>query len=273
MPFVDNEGVKIYYEVEGTGPDLIMGHGLSSTIEDWRELGYVEQLHHDYRLILVDSRGHGRSDKPHDSDSYSIQLRVNDYLAVLDDLNVSKAHYWGYSMAGQIGYCSAIYAAERFRSVIIGGMSPYSKNRDIGDRMPPTHNPLGGLPEADDPLRKAFEQGGEAWLHFWESNVKIPGGMAGRLPNNDFPALTAQWGVLYEWRPEIEYLLDRFPYPCLLYVGDGDASMYAGMRVCAEEMPDAEFVSLPGLHHLDVWVYSEKVVPYVKRFLKRVESL
>lgn len=273
MPFVNNDGIKIYYEVEGTGPDLMMGHGFGASIEDWRELGYVEQLRYDYRLILIDSRGHGRSDKPHDSDSYSIQLRVNDYLAVLDDLNVSKAHYWGFSMAGHIGYCSAIYAAERFRSVIIGGMSPYSKHRDIGDRTSPTHYLLQGLPEADDPIQKALEQGGKAWLHFWESNMKVPEGMQTSLPNNDFQAMIAVWKVRYEWRAEIEYLLDRFPYPCLLYVGDADASFYAGMKACAEEMPDAEFIALPGLHHLNTWIHSEKILPYVKRFLKRVESL
>ncbi|UCC86572.1 MAG: alpha/beta hydrolase [Anaerolineales bacterium] len=271
IPFANNDGVKIYYEVEGTGPDLLMGHGFSSTAEDWHELGYVEQLHHDYRLILVDSRGHGRSDKPQDSDSYSIQLRVNDSLAVLDDLGVSKAHYWGFSMAGQIGYCSALYAAQRFSSVVIGGMSPYSDHRDIGDRTPPTHKPLQGLPEVDDPIRKALEGGGRAWLHFWESNMSVPEGMLARLPDNDFQALIAQWGVRYEWRDEIEYLLDRFPFPCLLYAGDAE-SAYAGMKACAQEMPNAEFVALPGLHHIDIWAKSERIVPHVQQFLEAIEN-
>ena len=164
MVLANNDGVKIYYEVEGVGPALMLGHGFSSTAEDWRELGYVDQLKDDFRLILVDSRGHGRSDKPHDPESYSIQLRVNDYLSVLDDLGVSKAHFWGFSMAGQIGYCSAVFAPNRFSSVIIGGMSPYSDRRDIGDRTPPTHKPLQGLPAHDDPIRRALEQGEKAWL-------------------------------------------------------------------------------------------------------------
>lgn len=269
IPVANNEGVKIHYEVEGTGPDLMMGHGISSSGEDWRELGYVEQLRDDFRLILVDSRGHGKSDKPHGSDSYAVKLRVNDYIAVLDDLGVSSAHYWGFSIAGHVGYCLAVFGAERFSSVIIGGMSPYSDHRDIGDRNPPTHKPLRGLPAADDPVRRALEQGGKAWLRFWESNMSVPEGMRARLANNDFQALIAQWAVRYDWRDEIEFLLDSFPFPCLLYVGDAD-NFYAGMKACAKEMPRAEFVALPGLHHIDVWAKSESIVPHAKRFLETI---
>jgi len=95
MPYSNNDGIKIYYEIEGSGPDLILAHGFSSTGEDWRELGYVEQLCQHYRLILVDARGHGKCDKPHDPKAYAPEFRVKDYLTVLNDLGVSKAHYWG----------------------------------------------------------------------------------------------------------------------------------------------------------------------------------
>jgi len=272
MPFADNEGLKIYYEVEGSGPDLILAHGLSSTGEDWRELGYVAQLRRHYRLILVDARGHGQSDKPHDPHDYSPESRVRDYLAVLDDLGVSKAHYWGFSSGGVVGFCSAKYAPERFISVTIGGLDPYPDTRDIGDRNPLSRKPLQGLPEGDDPVKIALEQGGDTWLHFWQSNMSVPDGMRTRLPDNDFSALIALWEQPYQWRDEVEPLLAKFPYPCLLYVGDAENN-YVGMKACAKEMPLAEFITLPGFHHFDIWANSDSIVPHVKRFLERVERV
>lgn len=93
-------------------------------------MGYVEALQHDYRLILVDAQGHGHSDKPHEPAAYEPQLFVADILAVLDHLHIAKAHFWGYSMGGRIGFATAKYAPERFSSFIIGGAHSYQENRD-----------------------------------------------------------------------------------------------------------------------------------------------
>lgn len=65
MPYVNNEGVRIYYEVEGQGPPLVLIAGLTGNLKTWRLYGYVKELKGDYRLILLDPRGHGDSDKPH----------------------------------------------------------------------------------------------------------------------------------------------------------------------------------------------------------------
>ena len=99
MPYVDNSGVKIHYHVEGEGPPLVIQHGLTSSLENWYAYGYVEALKKDYRLILVDARGHGLSDKPHDPADYELGLRVRDILAVMDDVGVDKAHNLGYSLS------------------------------------------------------------------------------------------------------------------------------------------------------------------------------
>ena len=64
MPYIDNDGVKIYYKTVGTGSPLVFAHGMSMSIEDWEEWGYVSALCERHQLILVDGRGHGKSDKP-----------------------------------------------------------------------------------------------------------------------------------------------------------------------------------------------------------------
>jgi pimeloyl-ACP methyl ester carboxylesterase len=79
----------------GTGPALVLQHGFTSCLEDWYECGYVAALQPKYRLILVDARGHGDSDKPHDEASYTLDRRVADVTAVLDAATIEKARFWG----------------------------------------------------------------------------------------------------------------------------------------------------------------------------------
>lgn len=105
-------------------------HGLGGSMEMWYDSGYEKPLKNDYQLILIDVRGHGASDKPHDPKSYKSELLVSDVVAVLDDLNINKAHFLGYLMGGWIGFGIAKYAPERFKSLIRGGMNPYEADQD-----------------------------------------------------------------------------------------------------------------------------------------------
>ena len=100
MPFAENQGVKIYYQVEGEGPPLIIQYGFMDTLEQLYTIGYIESLENYYKLILIDLRGHGKSDKPHDSSLYSMKHLTSDVIAVMDDLKIEKAHFMGYSMGG-----------------------------------------------------------------------------------------------------------------------------------------------------------------------------
>ncbi len=59
MPYVDNNGTRIHYHVEGEGPPLVLQHGFTSSLKNWYAYGYVEPLKKDYQLILIDARGHG----------------------------------------------------------------------------------------------------------------------------------------------------------------------------------------------------------------------
>ena len=64
MPKIDRDGVKIYYEVHGSGPPLLLTHGYSSTSAMWQ--GQIEALSKHHKLVLWDMRGHGQSDYPDD---------------------------------------------------------------------------------------------------------------------------------------------------------------------------------------------------------------
>jgi pimeloyl-ACP methyl ester carboxylesterase len=113
MPSANNHGVRIHYEVEGAGPPLILHHGTFMSGADWRDFGYTDALKHDHQLILMDARGHGASDKPHDPAAYEIVALVGDVTAVLDDLHIRRADFFGYSMGGWIGFGCAKHIARQ----------------------------------------------------------------------------------------------------------------------------------------------------------------
>lgn len=126
MPFVDNHGVRIHYELEGHGNPVVLQYGQYFPLDIWYEHHYVRAMKDDCRLILVDARGHGDSDKPHDPAAYQMERMASDIVAVLDALHLEKAHYMGYSSGGALGFALAQYAPQRCSALILGGTYPYS---------------------------------------------------------------------------------------------------------------------------------------------------
>lgn len=122
--------MKIHYEVEGQGPPLMLQHGITNNLHSWKRNSYVDALKDEYRLILVDARGHGDSSKPQDTQSYSIELMATDNVAVLDDIGIVQACFWEYSMGALIGFFLAQYFADRFPVYILGGGSPFTPSDD-----------------------------------------------------------------------------------------------------------------------------------------------
>ena len=266
MAYANNNGIRIHYEVEGKGPPLVLQHGFSGQLGTWYDLGYVKALKSDYMLILVDARGHGDSNKPHDPAAYDLRLRVGDVTAVLDDLGISKAHYFGYSMGGRIGFGIAKYAAERFHSLILGGMHPYAR-----DPAPYAQR-----------IQMLRDGGMEAMVAAWESQAGPMGSeMKARLLANDAEALIAATQAYFDApsmsTPEpmflsLEEVLPSMTMPCLVFVGEAD-DYYAGARECIAHMPDPTFFSLPGLNHGEAAQRSDLVLPHVIDFLAHVSEV
>lgn len=254
MPYASNQGVQIHYEVAGKGDPVLLVHGMFLNWKTWRDYGFVETMKDEYRLIMVDVRGHGRSDKPHDPKLYEELLLVADLAAVLDDLDVAKAHYLGYSMGGWIGFAAAKYAPDRFRSFILGGWHPYSD-------MP------GHVPNLFPTLRKHGNEGIVAWLG---AAAQLPDEEKTDLLANDVEAIIA---LAQNGRSDFRDILPTMSMPCLLYCGDAD-ERHEGAQACVKEMPNATYVSLPGHDHLAVsYLGSDEIISHITKFLARAVKL
>jgi pimeloyl-ACP methyl ester carboxylesterase len=269
IPYADNQGVRIHYEVEGDGAPLVLLHGLSETSKIWHISGYVESLKKEYRLILVDVRGHGDSDKPHDSEAYTMKLMVSDVVAVLGNLKISKAHFLGYSMGGWIGFGIAKYSPQRFYSLIIGGMHPYAKPKEPEQYI--KHLTVYRNTFASDSLdTDAKEALKEEWLGPTAAKMPEWKAYAQRvLPANDWEAFIAL--VSREWERGFDDVLPTMSMSVLLFVGESD-SYYAGVRECAKSLPNATFISFPGIGHADIEARKDLVLPHITKFLKKVSQ-
>jgi pimeloyl-ACP methyl ester carboxylesterase len=116
MPFIENEGARIYWDERSVGEPflLIMGLGYPSDMW-WRIRPLMDSR---YRTIVLDNRGAGRSGVP--PGPYPIPLMAADTLAVLDAAGVEHAHVFGISMGGMIAQELALQHPERVRSLILG---------------------------------------------------------------------------------------------------------------------------------------------------------
>ena len=199
-------------------------------------------------MILLDAREHGESDKPHDPAAYDVAHRTSDVLAVLDDLSIRKADYFGYSLGGFTGFWLAKYAPHRFSSFIICGAHPYAENMQ--------------------PFRDLMPRNTDAFATMVDQifGSRLTPVSRSRLLANDLDALRA----LTQDRVSNADVLPTMTMPCLLFVGELD-QRFAAVKKCASELPTVTFFTLPECDHIDTLVRNDLVIPHIKAFLSKVD--
>ncbi len=261
MPYVNNQGVNIYYEVEGQGQPLMMIHGGTSDMSLWTGFGYVERLKEQYMVILMDLRGHGKSDKLYDPAQYHYQLMMSDVIAVLDELNIEKAHYWGWSMGGYIEFALAKHHPQRIHSLIIGGCVPnYEED-------PENPDPPDALLEV---LQRGVNGGVEAiveGMRVWAGGSITPQSEA-RLRRMDPRAHLACYEA-FQASPNLGDVLPTMTMPCFVYIGEFDGAEYAVEYV--QHMPNASLLIVPGRKHADTSQAVDLFMPQALEFLATVK--
>ena len=115
-----DDGIAISYDAAGEGPAVVLLHGSALSRAIWRGLGYVKALE-GFRVVRIDLRGHGRSDKPEEADAYRMPRHVGDVLAVLDAERIGRAHVVGYSLGSRVAFSLAATASPRVASLAAQG--------------------------------------------------------------------------------------------------------------------------------------------------------
>jgi pimeloyl-ACP methyl ester carboxylesterase len=231
MPKIDRDGVKIYYEVHGDGPPLILTHGYSSTSAMWQ--GQVAALSRRHKLILWDMRGHGQSDYPDDPGAYSEAATVGDVAALLDAAGAKNAIVGGLSLGGYMSL--AFYRAhpERASALLIIDTGPGFKKDDARDAWNRR-----ALDTAD-----RFDREGLAVLQSASRERST-------VSHRDATGLArAARGMLTQRDARVIELLPEIKVPSLVVVGADDTPFLAASDYMAAKIPGAQKVVIPAAGH------------------------
>ncbi len=125
MPSADSDGVRIHYELAGTGDPLVLIGGLGVHTDEYRALIGALARHH--RVLAADNRGAGSSDKP--DEPYSYEMMAADTLAAMDAAGVVAADIVGFSMGARIAIELCLAHPERVRTLTLIAGRPAGRSR------------------------------------------------------------------------------------------------------------------------------------------------
>jgi pimeloyl-ACP methyl ester carboxylesterase len=223
---VVSDGVRIHWMEAGEGTPVVLLHGYTSCCDaSWFADGMAKELARTHRVIGIDARGHGRSEKPHDPAKYAGDSMARDVIEVLDHLGIGKAHFHGYSMGGGIVAHLMARHPDRFLTAGFGGSGVREDDEALAAKAAALD------PQGVDPDQEA----GRAKL-------------AGRADRDNEALKAVQDGRLA--RPSTAPPLDltTIGFPVLAVNGEFDAPVSKTQRM-ARELKDFRAVILPGHGH------------------------
>lgn len=244
--FTASDGVKIHYLEAGKGTPVVLIHGFSGNAEgNWFANGVADALAANHRVVALDCRGHGKSDKPHDPAKYGPQM-YKDVLELMDHLKIKKAHVHGYSMGGLLVSLLLSAAPERFITASYGGSGVPEVEEQYIEQVP-----------ADAEGRDPQED---------EASAKLRA-----LPNQDIEALKAV--VAYPWKPGARGKIDlkAITIPVLAINGEFDKPNAKTHRM-QRELANFTAVVLPGKSHLTAIMAGYMPQQYVDTLVKFINA-
>lgn len=129
------DGTKIYYEVKGDGYPVLLIHGFSGSGQGLKTcVFYDDLLKAGYKVILIDLRGGGRSDKPHNESAYANDAEAKDILGLISYLSIKAYDAVGYSR-GSIIASRLLVLDKRLHKAIMGGMGDAYTNPEWPRRV------------------------------------------------------------------------------------------------------------------------------------------
>jgi pimeloyl-ACP methyl ester carboxylesterase len=249
MPMLDRDGVKIHYQVHGSGPTLLLTHGYSSTSTMWN--GQIDALSKNYKLVLWDMRGHGQSDYPEDPAAYSEALTISDMAALLDEVGATSAIVGGLSLGGYMSLAFYRSHPERVRALLIIDTGPGFKKDDARDAWNKRAHDTGDR----------FEREGLAVLQSLSRERSS-------VSHRDASGLArAARGMLTQRDASVMESLPTITVPALVIVGADDTPFLAASDYMAAKIPGAKKMIIPAAGHAvnidQPQAFVEAVLPFL----------
>lgn len=250
MPYLDRNGVKIFYEQTGSGPTLLLSHGYSATSHMWSA---QRRAFADFcQVVTWDVRGHGRSDSPEDPEAYSEALTMGDMSAILDAVGAERAAIGGLSLGGYLSLRFHVEHPERVASLLLFDTGP-------GYR--------------DDKAREGWNEMARGRARFFrrkglEAIADETSAHGGEHRSAEGLALAAE-GVLPQRDAAVINSLPEVGVPTLVLVGADDQPFLKATDYMAAKIPGAEKIVLAGAGHVANVDAPEAFNETVSTFLRR----
>lgn len=258
MPFLTSpDGVRLKYELEGSGPPLVLHLGTGCDSDLWRAAGYVEPLSKRYQCVLFDHRGHGESDHPRGPAANHIDRYEADVVALLDHLGLDSASFWGYSAAIDVGLKLADDHPSRITALVGSGAVSRSSPKEFAEVV------ARRVPEYK-------EYGWEKMLGRFDDQERdpVPDWMKERIRATDIQQSIDYLQAATDWGWDDWEALTRVTAPTLFLTGEledpNDATAEAAAR-----MPNGTRYRIPGQGHINAFLNSDRVLPQVMAFLTK----
>jgi 3-oxoadipate enol-lactonase len=239
MPWFEHDGCSLHYEEYGAGSPVLLVHGLGSSCRDWEY--QIPALAGQHRVIAVDVRGHGRSDKPRER--YSIAGFSADIEALLDHLHLGPVHLVGLSMGGMIGFQLAVDQPQLLKSLTIVNSAPQVKVRSFDDLQKLAKRWLLARLLPMETIGKGLGKN----LFPKPEQTELRHKVAQRWAQNDKRAYLASMNAIIGWG--VQEKLSRITCPTLIVTADRDYTPVALKREYAALIPDARLVVIDDSRH------------------------
>ncbi len=248
MPFTSINGLKLYYERHGdSGEPLVFVHGYTGDVSDWRQ--QIPEFSRDYRVLIMDLRGHGLSEAPANRALYTIDLMTRDVEALIRHAGFERYHLLGHSMGGAIVQEIALRSPQRLLSLTLEDTAPRF-NLPSDDVM---------LEFRAKRFYAAQNEGMAAAAALelpWTPPHMPPERLQEvneRLARMSVDAFIAAANALVAW-PGVEGRLSAIQTPTLVICGDLDApALVDASRRLAELIPNAKLEMIPESSHSPQW--------------------
>ena len=271
---MDASGVMIYYKMLGRGAPLMIVHGGPGASHDYF-LPYLLPLARHNKLIFIDERGSGRSQKLEDPSSYTVENMVEDVETVRQALGLGKISLLGHSYGGALAQAYALKYQANLTHLILG--STWSSTKAINEvfvRMKQNMSPE--LRERINSLEAAglFGQGKDYEKNRYTNNYMIAAWGEGYFhyvyqnhPDPNYDPIDngkISWGLYREmWGEHGEFIIDgnlksveytdrlaRIKVPTLILVGDHDECDPSLSQAMHEKIAGSKMVIFPKAGHM-----------------------
>ena len=254
--FTSPDGVRLHYEIEGSGPPLILHLGAGCDSDVWRAAGYVVPLAKSYTCVLFDHRGHGKSDHPSSIEANHIDRYADDLAALVEHLGHKSVAVFAWSSGVTVALKAADEHPGLFDRLVLSGAIGRRATQEQIEK---------GVAERLPLMRQ------KGWWYLLDEMVlaekePVPQWFLDRVVATD----TAPWIANTEARPlwtwSVWDAMPRVHAPTLLLAGELEDPEDV-LAEAAAAMPYATRVRVPDREHINAFLYSEFVVPKVLDFL------